>query len=167
MQHKDEHIEQQLWDYIDGNCTTAHKQRIATLIQKDAEWGSLYRELLAFQAEISAANELQEPHMRFTQNVMDTISGTQPLPAIRHYINRALMNGIAAFFIIMIVLLLTAILFSTNWNTPATHISQKLPTIDLSSALNSQSIFIAIGIIVVLCLAFLDHVFRTRHLKHR
>jgi hypothetical protein len=168
MQENKRNIELQLWEYIDEVCTDAEKQRIATLIRNDSDWAKMHHELLAFQQELKDINEVQEPHMRFTQNVMDAIAGMQPIPVMRSYINRSLMRGLAAFFIISIGLSLLAILFSTNWNTPVSiiNLEWRLPKVELNSVFNAHSVTVGVSLLVMLTLVFVDQLLRVKRLKH-
>lgn len=168
MQEKERNMEQELWEYIDELCTEADRQRIAELIRTNSKWAAMHKELLAFQQELAESSELQEPHMRFTQNIMDTIAGMQPVPVMRRYINRSLMRGLAAFFIISTGLSLLLILFSTNWSAPMSIANEAwhLPKIDFSPYFNSHSANLGISILVVLLLVFFDQMLRTRRVKH-
>lgn len=168
MHENERNIELQLWEYIDGVCTDAEKQRIAALISNDSIWAKTHRELLAFQQELVAHNEVQEPHMRFTQNVMDAIEGMQPAPVMRSYINRSLMRGLAVFFISSIGLSLMAILLSTNWKTHANilDLAWRLPKVELSAIFNAHSVTVGLSMLVMLTLVFVDQMLRARRLKH-
>lgn len=168
MREIERNIEQQLWEYIDGTCTDAEKQRIAALICNDGIWARMHQELRAFQQELVANNELQEPHMRFTQNVMDAIADMQPVPIMRRYINRSLMRGLAAFFIISTGLALLAVLLSTNWNaqTSVTSLAWHLPKVELNTVFTTHSATLGIGILALLIIVFVDQVLDIRRLKH-
>src|SRR5690349_7833363 len=98
-------IEDRLWEYIDGLCNDAENAEINRLIHSDGQWKSKYEELLALQHLIESS-ELEEPSMRFTQNVMEEISKLYIAPATKTYINKKVIFGIGGFFITMIVGLL-------------------------------------------------------------
>jgi len=61
-----------LWQYIDGTCSEDERQAVEKALAEDAELQK------AFQAaqqvdKLLAESELEEPSMRFTQNVMDKL----------------------------------------------------------------------------------------------
>jgi len=61
-----------LWQYTDGTCSEEERQVVEKALAEDAEWQQ------AFQAtqqvdKLLQERELEEPSMRFTQNVMDKL----------------------------------------------------------------------------------------------
>lgn len=166
MQQNEENIELRLWEYIDGICTDAEREHISALIRGNEVWRSAYKELMAFQGELEAGIVLQEPNTGFAKGVMETIAAPQPVP-MRRYINKGLMRGIAAFFIISIGTTILALLFSANWAAPARTVALNLPPIQWGKMLNSTVINSAMGIAVILGLVFLDNSLRVRRLRHQ
>ena len=67
-------IEERLWDYIDGLTPAEEKSAIEQLIDSNIEWRNKYHELLDVHQLMSKSLELDEPSMRFTQNVMEDIA---------------------------------------------------------------------------------------------
>ncbi|GAA4460886.1 hypothetical protein GCM10023093_04520 [Nemorincola caseinilytica] len=155
-----------MWEYMDGAGSEAERAHIAMLIREDESWKTAYEELLAFEHELETGMALQEPQAGFDARVMATIAEPQPVPMMRKYINRTLMRGIAAFFVVSIGVTLLAVLLTTNWAAPATTLALHIPTIDMSGILNSTFVNTAIGIGVVLGLVFVDNTLRARRLRH-
>ncbi|PWK76638.1 hypothetical protein LX99_03505 [Mucilaginibacter oryzae] len=112
-------IEEKIWNYIDGNCTPAEQEAIARLIEQDEAYAAKYAELLALNAEF-AAMELDEPSMGFNYKVMEAIRAEQALTPLKATINKKLILGIAAFFVLSILALL--VLMGSN-----IQISEKFP----------------------------------------
>ncbi len=98
-------IEEQLWSYIDGTCTTDESKAIAELIAADETWGSKYADLLSFDQQLESI-ELDEPSMGFTFKVMEGIRGEYAQQPLNAKINQNIISVIAAFFIISITALL-------------------------------------------------------------
>src|SRR5262249_53030017 len=96
-------MEERLWDYIDGLSLPEEKSVIEQLIESNGEWKKKYHELLDVHQLMHTSLELDEPSMRFTQNVMEDIAKYHIAPATRSYINKRIIWGIAAFFILTIV----------------------------------------------------------------
>lgn len=95
-------IEERLWDYIDGTCNAEEKTFIEQLIATNLEWKAKYKELLEVH-QLMGNLELEHPSMRFTQNVMEEIGKYQIAPAAQSYINKKVIWGIGAFFLLSIV----------------------------------------------------------------
>jgi len=98
----DNNMEARLWEYIDGWCDADEKSVIEELIRQDKAWSGKYRELLDLKRLI-LSDELEQPSMRFTKNVMDEISRLHIAPAAKTYINKNIIRGLAIFFVSMIV----------------------------------------------------------------
>ena len=76
-------------------------QRISALIANDMTWAQKYAELTAFHQSISSGLEMEQPSLRFSKNVMETIETVQFAPSVRRLINVRIVRGIAAFFILI------------------------------------------------------------------
>ncbi len=169
MQTNEEHIEQQLWEYIDGTCSDTERARIAMLIANDAAWKSKYEELQALHAEVLGILELEQPPMRFTKNVMDTITKAHPETAPKQYFNMIVIRGIAAFFIITIGFGLAYTLFTTNWSAPTNSTTTSwysVPKVNVPTLFDSSFSNVAIAIIVIMGLALIDTALRTKKTHH-
>src|ERR1700712_2285015 len=111
--HNDDHInnsfnapldessrEALLWEYIDG--LSQQPSAIEKLVAENSEWKAKYLELLDIH-QVLQASEVEQPSLRFSKNVMEQIARYQVAPATKEYINKRIIWGIAAFFIITIV----------------------------------------------------------------
>lgn len=101
--NKQENMEERLWEYIDGACPANEKLLIEQLIADNREWKAKYDELLELNSLLGNHLELDEPSMRFTQNVMESIGKYHIAPATKSYINKRVIWGIATFFLLSIV----------------------------------------------------------------
>jgi len=111
---RQQQMEERLWDYIDGLSSTDERSLIGQLIADNREWQIKYRELLEMHEAINAS-ELEAPSLRFTKNVMEDIARFQVAPATNSYINKNIIRGIGAFFLVMIVGFLVYLLGQMNW----------------------------------------------------
>ena len=156
---KQEEIEMQLWEYIDGICNEADRQRISLHMAEDAAWKEKFEELSAFNSSITDNLELEQPSLRFTKNVMEAVAATRIAPATKKYINPAIIRGIAAFFIIIITAIMGYAFATAKWSTGTSLFTDfPLKKIDLSSLLNSAYINIFIMVNIVLGLVLLDSI---------
>ncbi|MBD1393648.1 anti-sigma factor [Mucilaginibacter glaciei] len=116
-------IEEKLWDYIDGFGTAEERQAVAKLIADDEAYGNKYRGLIKLNAEF-AAIEVDEPSMAFTYKVMETIRTEHAQQPLKATVNRRIIWGIAAFFILTITALVIFAFGSADWHATA---NMKLP----------------------------------------
>lgn len=156
-------IEERLWDYIDGSSDDDEKSFIEQLIRTNDEWKSKYTELLDVHKLMHAHIELDEPSMRFRQNVMEAIAKYHIAPATKSYINKKIIWGIGGFFIIMVTGMLVYGFAQVNWQNSSANSS--LPVdfnkvdfnkVDWSVFFNSTYMNIFMMINVVLGLMLLD-----------
>ncbi|WP_316849849.1 anti-sigma factor [Pedobacter agri] len=106
-------IEQQLWDYIDGNLSVSEAKLIEDKINADAEIKLQYEALLSLNLAFGKI-ELDEPSMSFTRNVMESIA-LEPAPvAMKTKVNTNIIYGIGGFFIISLVALFGYALFNAD-----------------------------------------------------
>ena len=110
-------MEERLWDYIDGLSSSQEKTFIEELIATQEAWRHKYQQLLQTHQLVQHNLELDEPSMRFTQNVMEEIARMQIAPATKTYIDKKIIYGIGGFFAIMIVGLLVFTLGQLNWGS--------------------------------------------------
>ena len=101
-QFSSEHMEERLWEYIDGFSNPDDLPMVKRLIEENQSWREKYNELVEVN-QLLHATELEEPSMRFTKNVMEEITRLQIAPAASSYINHRIVWGIGIFFIVLIV----------------------------------------------------------------
>ena len=149
-------MEERLWTYIDGACAAEEKSAIEKLLDSNAEWQSKYRELLDVHTLLHST-ELDEPSMRFTRNVMEEIAKLHIAPATKSYINKKIIYGIGAFFLIMIVGFLVYGMSQIDWSASG---DSKLPIdfgkVNFSVFFNNTYVNMFMMLNVVLGLMFLD-----------
>jgi hypothetical protein len=154
-------MEERLWNYIDGVSSGEDRLFIEQLIASNQEWKAKYQELLELQNMLSNL-ELEEPSMRFTQNIMEAISKHHIAPAAKSYINKRIIWGIAGFFICAIIGFLIAGLAQVNWSGASTDSSAikfvgiNFSKIDVSQFYNSTYATVFMMVNVILGLVLLD-----------
>ena len=158
-------IEEKLWDYIDGSCTTDEHQAISLLIETDTVYKNKYNELLQLNNEF-ARMELDEPPMAFTFKVIETIRAEQAQKPLRATINSYVIKGIFAFFMLIITGLIIAFLANINSiNTSGLTSNLLLP--NFARLFDSRTLNIFLFFDTVLGLFLLDIYLRKQRLaKH-
>jgi hypothetical protein len=152
-----EHIEEKLWEYIDGLSTEEERASINRLLHSDPEWRLKYNELVELN-RILNSSELEQPSMRFAQNVMEEIVKQHIAPATKTYINKKIIYGIGGFLLTMLLGLI--IYFIANLQlqqgSASSSFSSEIGRMNWSALLNSSYTNIFLLTTLVLGLMLLD-----------
>lgn len=161
-------IEETLWNYIDGTLSPDEYSFVEKLVQENTEWKTKHAELLEVHQLMQNYIELEEPSMRFTQNVMEEISRLYIRPAAQSYINKNIIWGIAIFFLTTIAGLLGYVFGQVNWSQPTAsdNIDYNINAYDWSKLFNGTYMNIFIMVNIVLGLMLLDMYLSKRKKKH-
>ena len=152
-------MEDRLWDYIDGSGNAEEKSFVEQLIATQETWRKKYHELLDVHQLMGTSLELDEPSMRFSQNVMEEIAKYQITPATKTYINKKVIYGIGIFFVAMIAGMLIYGLGQINWSDSSSSndlLSKYSNKVDFSKFFNNTYTTIFMMINVVMGLMLLD-----------
>lgn len=157
-------IEETLWSYIDGSLDEPQVSFVDKLVQTDAVWRSKYEELLELHQLVLDSAALEQPSMRFTQNVMEQISKHYITPAATNYINKNVIRGIGLFFLISIAGLLVYGFGQVNWQHSSN--TALLNQLDWSKFYSSAYTNIFIVANILLGLMLLDMVLTQKKRKN-
>jgi len=148
-------LEQRIWDYLDGTGTDQQRELTRQLIDSDPEFRALYEELRSIHLTVSSL-DLDEPSMSFNRNVMEKIQLEFVPGSVKSLIDKRIIYGITAFFLITITVLLGFLFYQTDWSGQSSFDmpEYKMPEIDTSKYLNSTliNIFFFADIIIALYL---------------
>ncbi|WEK35287.1 MAG: hypothetical protein P0Y53_22580 [Candidatus Pseudobacter hemicellulosilyticus] len=160
-------IEARLWEYIDGHSAATERAAIEQLLATNSSWQQKYQELLDLHQLMQEHIELEQPGLRFSKSVMESIAFNQITPAARTYINKRVIWGVATFFLLSILGFLVYGLAQLQWSSgnasdpsKLTHVIDKLESTDL--ALPSSYLYALMLVIVVMGLMLLDMVLRNK-----
>ena len=164
-------MEERLWDFIDGRSDPDEQLRIRQLIAEDSAWRRRYNELMTVD-EAMQHHELDAPSLRFTKNVMEQIARYHVAPATKTYINKNVIRGITAFFLIMITGILIYFFGQFHWTSTSTDNLIPQYSIDANKlnwgkALNNTYVNVFILINVVLGFILLDKYLQNRKRSER
>jgi len=118
--------------------------------------------LLAFNADISKSMELEQPSMRFTQNIMDAVATQHIAPATKKYINKTIIRGIAAFFITILATVFGYALATAHGSGTSFLPKLNLNNLNLGRYVNSTTMMLFVAVNIVVGLVFLDTMLRTK-----
>ena len=161
------HMEERLWNFIDGTVSSDEKSVIEQLLQSDAEWKAKYNELLQVN-ELLQSSELETPSLRFSKNVMEEIAKLHIAPAAKSYINKKIIWGIGFFFIAMFVGFLIYGFGQMNFSSgEETTLSKNLNKVNFSKFFNNTWVNVFMMINVILGLFLLDNYFTNNSKEFR
>jgi CheY-like chemotaxis protein len=156
-------IEEQIWDYIDGNCTLAEKTGIAEKIATNEEYSRVYEALKLVNQQLIEL-DLEEPSMSFSRNVMHQIKEELKPVALQTKVNDKIVYAIASLFGAVLLMLFGYAIsisdFNFNFEVPSFSFSQVV-----QSFIDQLNLQIFLFIDVALMLVFLDSYFRKQFLK--
>lgn len=145
-------IEEQIWDYIDGNCTAEEKLAIETRIIADEAYSALYLELSEVHQHLGAI-ELDEPPMAFNRNVMNLVDLEIAPVSLKTKVDRRIIYGIAAFFILALCAIFGYALSQVQFKVSTVHMN--LPSMNIDFTRYLTPTFIKIFVFTDLLLGFL------------
>ncbi|WP_158796307.1 hypothetical protein [Pedobacter sp. L105] len=112
-------IEEQIWDYIDGNQDAALRSETAVKIAEDEDYKSVYLELIAIHQQIGEIS-LDEPSMGFNRKIMELVELEMAPVSLKTKVDHRIIYGIAAFFILVITAIMVGIISQINFTLPKT-----------------------------------------------
>jgi hypothetical protein len=155
--------EEKIWNYIDGLCSKEEALEIERLLQEDISFQNLYQEILSFDENLKST-DLEEPSMGFTFAVMDKIRlQVQPL-SLKAQVDKRIIYGIAASFILLLGIIMAIAISETNWSASSGYFdfSMNYDAFKISEGFSRTAIqaFLFFDIIIMLLTA--DYFLRKR-----
>jgi hypothetical protein len=159
------HMDERLWDYIDGQSSANERSVIEKLLEDNSEWKLKYHELLEAH-QLFHTTELEGPSMRFTKNVIEEIAKYHIAPATRNYINKKIIWGIGIFFITLFISFLVYGFAQMDWSAKGdNNLPVDLSKVDFSKFFSNTYVNIFMMINVVLGLFLLDNYLSNKRKK--
>ena len=161
-----EDIEIQLWEYIDGSCSQAEKERVAALIAQDTAWKNMHEELLAFHQSVQTDMMVVPASPEFADKVMDKILSPAGSNATQLSMLTWGIRAVVAFFIISISTVLVAHVATADFSitAPSPANGFNFEKIIPSPGSGTVSMFTAFAFLLFLLLAA-DSFFRNKMLR--
>ena len=145
-------MEDQLWDYIDGNCSVDEIKLIKDLLDTNRVWANKYEELIKLHQLIGEGIQLDMPSPSLLSGVMKEVGELQLATVPKRYINRNIMRAITTCVLFSMGVLLTVAFLQVNWSAPggANAIVNINFDLDFSKIFNSAytNIFIMVNIVL-------------------
>jgi hypothetical protein len=167
---KSQNMEETLWNYIDGSMDDKQLLFVEELLQSNQEWRAKYAELMEVHQLMQDSVDLEQPSLRFTQNVMEEISRLYITPATGNYINKNIIWGIGLFFLTTIIGMVIYGIGTIDWSnkdTSGTYASLEMPDFNWGQFFSSTYMNGFIMINIVLGLMLLDMYLTKKKLKFK
>jgi len=156
-------IDEEIWAYIDGSCDALERTRIAEKIATDESYALAFQELSKLN-ELMASEELEEPSMSFSRNVMDAVAQEIAPKKLNTKVNNGIIYGIAAFFLLSLSAIFIYVV--ANSSPTVSTAEFKLPSpafnFDLSEVLSPLSMKIFLMVDLTLALLYMDRLLRRK-----
>jgi hypothetical protein len=110
-------IEEEIWDYIDGGLDAAQSLEIKARIAADPLYQRTYSDLMQVHQMISA-EELDEPSMSFTRNIMEKVDLEIAPVALKTKVDQRIIYAIGGFFILPMLSILIYVLLNSSYTMP-------------------------------------------------
>lgn len=153
-------IEEQLWDYIDGNLDDSSKKAIEEKIALDAEVRSQYEDLLKLNLVFNEL-DLDEPSMSFNRNVMESIALTPAPVAMKTKVDKKIIYSIGGFFLFSLIAVLGYVLYNANLEMPQFDLKVNFD-FRLEKYITPTTIYAFLFADLVIGLIFLDQFLRKK-----
>lgn len=154
-------IEEQIWDYIDGNCDTASRLKIESKIATDETYKAVYLELNAIHHQIGEIS-LDEPAMAFNRKVMELVELEIAPVSLKTKVDGRIIYSIAAFFILVIGTIFTYTLLQIGFAIPKLTLTTSL---NLNQYVTPTLIRGFVFFDVIIGLLYLDGLLRRKKLS--
>ena len=154
-------IDEEIWDYIDGSCDAAESERITAKIATDERYANSYQELVKLHT-MMAADELDEPSMSFSRNVMEAVALEIAPKKLTTKVNNTIIYSIAAFFILSIVAIFVYVLANSTPSGPEFKMPSLSLRFDLSQMLSPLYMKIFLMFDLTLLLLYMDRLIRRK-----
>ena len=158
-------IEEQLWNYIDGNCTPEEQAEITVKLTVDHHYYTTYQELLKVNDELNKL-DFEEPSMSFTRNVMEKVNLELKPVALKTKVDNRIIYSIGGFFTLVLVSIFVYALATSNFDYKL-DLPKMSYSFEPGKYINHTSLQIFLLFDVVLALIYLDGVLRKRNEQKR
>ena len=151
-------IEEKIWDSVAGISSAKEEKELKALLAHHTAYQKLHNEIKQLHASLKML-DLEEPSMAFQRKVINQIEAL-PTPASIPLVDKRIIRGIAAFFLLSISLLLSVLIYQTDWNSGG--MNWKMPEMNWNFELNRRLVDGFIFLDLILGLYFLDEFLRKK-----
>ncbi|MES2446987.1 MAG: hypothetical protein V4546_07380 [Bacteroidota bacterium] len=151
-------IEEQLWNYIDGNCTAEERNQIEAEFLANEHYQKIYQELLAVNAALNHL-EFEEPSMSFSRNVMEQINLEIKPIALKTKVDNRIVYSIMAFFLVSMLGIVGYVISQSDFSLSAS-LSKINFQFDTEKLITPTFFKVFLMVDVVLILLFIDNYLR-------
>ncbi len=149
--------EEQLWNYIDGFCSSAEKAEVEEKLATDQVFQQLYMQLLEVNEQLNIHLEIDEPSMSFTRNVMEQVQHQIAPITLKTKVDKKIIYAIGGFFSITLLGLLVYAFATAEYKMKVPVVSINL---DIATLISPTFLMAFLFINAALLLIYLDSFLR-------
>ncbi len=164
-------IQQDLQDYLDGLCSPEKAAEIENKLATHPDWLREFEAFTDLDAILKSPNQMMEPSVRFTKNVMESIEGLQVAKPIKMnqflWIFRIASGLLSAILIMILGYSISLTDFSlevSGSNSPIP--SMAMPEVNWSKYLGQETTLALFMICTILGFYLVDKLVGKKSLKH-
>lgn len=150
--------EEQLWNYIDGNCSEKEKIVIEARLATDISFSNQYQQLLELNQMIAEETEVDEPSMSFTRNVMYKVQAEIAPVKLKTRVDSRIVYAIGGFFAVSLLAILVYAFATANFTVG--KVVQIDLEADIDKLIDPTVMMVFLFLNVGLLLVYLDFYFR-------
>ncbi|RZJ81061.1 MAG: hypothetical protein EOO47_05520 [Flavobacterium sp.] len=151
-------IEEQLWNYIDGNCTAEEVAQIKAKLLVDGQYQKVYEELLAVNKALDNL-DFEEPSMSFSRNVMEQVNLEIKPVALKTKVDNRIVYSIMVFFLVSMLGIVGYVISQSDFSLSAS-LSKINFKFDTEKLITPTFFKVFLMVDVVLILLFIDNYLR-------
>jgi len=154
-------IEQQLWDYIDGNLDQIQAKFIEEKINAEPQFKIQYEELLQFSQKLEDLT-LEEPSMSFTRNVMEDVASVPAPISLKTKIDTRVIYGVGGFLVLPILAILAFTAYNSTFTMPRFDFDLSF---EVNKMITPTALYAFLFVDLVIGLIFMDYFFRNKSIS--
>jgi len=157
-------IDEQIWDYIDNTCSQEEKLIVAAKIASDETYSTVYAELLQIH-QLLDTEQLDEPSMSFTRNVMDLVELEIAPVSLKTKVDKRIIYAITAVFVLLLIYIVCYAAAHGTYAVADFKLPKMQISFDISQYITPLFMKIFLFVDVVLGLIYLDGFLRRKSLR--
>jgi hypothetical protein len=154
-------IEEQIWDYIDGNCRADEKELIAAKIASDESYSMLYQKLLLINRQLNQI-DMDEPSMAFNRKILDMIDNERAPLSLKTKVDQRIIYLIGGIFIFLMAAILIYAVSQTVFTFSGMQTQMRSMNLNFSAYLNPVLIKVFLFTDLLLGFLYLDSFLRRK-----
>lgn len=114
---KEQTIQKDLQDYMDGLCSPQKATEIENKLMTNTDWQMEFETLSELDSLLKSPGQMMEPSVRFTKNVMESIEGFHVAKPASAYLNKWIFYIISGLLGASLIAIFGVSIAQIDWST--------------------------------------------------